>query len=75
MLEKDIRIFLRHLDRRVHVAERRGENQLVTGARLTQGISARSCGEAGVEAAVFSRNRLDLRVKTRAATSLLAAEN
>ena len=29
----------------------------------------------GVEAAVFSRNRLDLRVKTRAATSLLAAEN
>jgi hypothetical protein len=35
---------------------------LLTDARLAQGISA------GVEAAVLSRTRLDLRVKTRAAT-------
>ncbi len=33
VLEEDVGIFLRHLDGRIHVAERGGEDQLVSGAR------------------------------------------
>jgi hypothetical protein len=55
MLEADIRIFLRHLQRRIHIAQGGGENQLVAGAYqlFDRALGVRTLGD------IFQERRLD----------------